>query len=61
MRLDKTNQMKQKKEDEPVLAPGIDDDEELDQKASKEDIKKGNYTRVVHLSYDEVGPSGEGE
>lgn len=59
MKRDKEKEYLMKNEDEPSVAPGIDDDEELNQNASKEDIKKGNYTRVVHLSYDEVGPSGE--
>jgi hypothetical protein len=39
------------------IAPGMDDQEELDQDATKEEIKKGNYTHVTKLSYDEVGPS----
>jgi hypothetical protein len=41
----------------PTIAPGIDDEEELDRKASKEEIAHGNYTKVVTLSFDEVDPS----
>jgi len=40
-----------------MIAPGIDDQEELDQKATDEEIRKGNYTKVTTLSYDEVNPS----
>ncbi|TWI57929.1 hypothetical protein [Halalkalibacter nanhaiisediminis] len=36
--------------DEPTIATGIDDDEELSQKASLEDMKKGDYTRVISLT-----------
>jgi hypothetical protein len=43
-----------KKRIEPSLAPG--NKEVLERSASKEDIKKGNYTRVTTLSYDEVDP-----
>ncbi|MDE5413534.1 MAG: hypothetical protein LPK26_08430 [Bacillaceae bacterium] len=40
-------------ENEPQIATGIDDDEELSQKATKEEIERGDYTRVVSLRYDE--------
>lgn len=39
--------------DEPTIATGIDDDEELSQKASSEEIKKGEYTRVISLTGDD--------
>ncbi|MBU8905700.1 hypothetical protein [Desertibacillus haloalkaliphilus] len=48
--------MKNKKHiehDEPTIATGIDDDEELSQKATEEDVKKGESTTVVRLSWDE--------
>jgi hypothetical protein len=48
---------RERKEKKPTIANGIDDHEELDQKASKKDIEKGDYTKVVSLSYDEVNPS----
>jgi hypothetical protein len=35
----------------------MDDQEELEQNASREEIAKGDYTEVVTLSYDEVDPS----
>ncbi|ETI68203.1 hypothetical protein [Neobacillus vireti] len=41
----------------PTLAPGIDDQEELEQSASEKEIDNGEYTRVTTLSYDEVDPS----
>ncbi len=42
---------------EPTLAPGMDDQEELEQSASKNEIENGEYTKVTTLSYDEVDPS----
>lgn len=48
---------KKSKNNEPSIAPGMDDSEELEQNASQEEIKKGNYTSVTTLSYDEVDPS----
>lgn len=39
MKRDKEKEYLMKNEDEPSVAPGIDDDEELNQNASKEDIK----------------------
>lgn len=42
---------------EPVIAPGMDDTEELEQDATNEEIDKGEYTSVTILSYDEVDPS----
>jgi hypothetical protein len=42
---------------EPSIAPGMDDSEELEQNASQEEVKKGDYTSVTTLSYDEVEPS----
>lgn len=47
--------MNHKRESKPSVAPGNED--ELENKASKEDIEKGNFTKVVTLSYDEVDPS----
>ncbi|MCM3768746.1 hypothetical protein [Neobacillus niacini] len=46
-----------KKKTEPTLAPGMDDQEELEQSATDADIANHEYTRVVTLSYDEVDPS----
>lgn len=42
---------------EPSIAPGMDDKEELEMDASKEDVLKGEYTEVTTLSFDEVDPS----
>ncbi|WP_197089531.1 hypothetical protein [Bacillus sp. SA1-12] len=39
------------------IAPGMDDGEELNEKATQEEIEKGESTKVVTLSYDEVDPS----
>jgi len=46
---------KKPKKEKPSAAPG--NKEFLEAKASKEEIKKGNYTKVTTLSYDEVDPS----
>ncbi|MDA8235348.1 MAG: hypothetical protein M0Z31_11200 [Clostridia bacterium] len=42
----------EREEKEPTVAPGLDD--ALQKKASEEDKKKGNVTRVTRLSWDEV-------
>ena len=42
---------------EPTIAPGMDDSEELEQNASNEEIEKGEVTNVTTLSFDEVDPS----
>jgi hypothetical protein len=47
------------KEKEPTIANGMDDHEELDKKASKEEIENGDFTKVVTLSYDEIESSHE--
>jgi hypothetical protein len=51
--------MKQRKaqKGEPVLAPGMDDGQELERSATSEEIARGEYTKVVKLSYDEVDAS----
>lgn len=46
-----------KKNTEPTIAAGMDDQEELAQSATDAEIAKDDYTRVVTLSYDEVDPS----
>ena len=48
---------KKKNEERPTVAPGMNDQEELEQDATNEEIKKGEYTSVTTLSYDEVNPS----
>jgi len=39
----------------PVAAPG--DDDYLEEKATRQEKKTGEFTRVTQLSYDEVEPS----
>jgi hypothetical protein len=46
-----------KKNSEPTIAAGMDDQEELEQSATEAEIVNDEYTRVVTLSYDEVDPS----
>jgi len=53
----KKDNRKENKKDEAKFAPGLDDDEELREKATEEEIKAGDSTEVTHLSYDEVDPS----
>ncbi|MED4203962.1 hypothetical protein [Neobacillus mesonae] len=48
---------KDHKKQNPTLAPGMDDHEELEQSATPEEIDKGEYTSVTTLSWDEVEPS----
>lgn len=43
----------------PTIAPGMDDQEELDQSADQKDVAKGEFTKVTTLSFDEVDPSEE--
>lgn len=40
------------KEEKPTLAPGSED--ALAKGASEEQIRKGNFTKVTRLSFDEV-------
>ncbi|MDQ0154615.1 hypothetical protein [Robertmurraya andreesenii] len=49
--------MKKKKQEEPTMAPGMSDHEELEQSATNEEIERGEFTEVTNLSYDEVDPS----
>lgn len=41
----------------PRIAPGMDDQEELEQSATEEEVEKGDFTSVTTLSFDEVNPS----
>jgi hypothetical protein len=41
----------------PTLAPGMNDQDELEQSASENEVEKGDYTSVTTLSFDEVEPS----
>lgn len=46
-----------KKNQKPTIAPGIDDQEELNKEATKEEIENGEYTSVTTFSWDEIDPS----
>lgn len=48
---------KKKNRQGPTMAPGMNDQEELKQEATDEEIDKGEYTNVTRLSFDEVDPS----
>lgn len=45
------------KGNEPSIAPGMDDREELERDATKAEVEKGKFTEVTTLSFDEVEPS----
>lgn len=45
-----------KKRREPVTAPGFND-RKFGEDATREDIRKGNYTRVTRVYLDENDPS----
>jgi len=45
------------KKKEPNIAPGVDDQEELNASATDKEVADGEYTSVTTLSYDEVDPS----
>lgn len=40
----------------PTIATGIDDEEELDAKATQKELEQHQSTKVTKLSYDEVDP-----
>jgi hypothetical protein len=42
----------QKKEKEPVLAPGMHTSDPLEEKATPEEIERGDYTEVTRLFLD---------
>lgn len=46
--------MKKKKPNDkrPTFAPGMNTDDQLEKKATKKDIKKGDYTEVTRLFLD---------
>ncbi|WP_200868672.1 hypothetical protein [Bacillus cihuensis] len=48
---------KQNHTEDPIIAEGIDTEDELEKTASTEEIAKGEYTKVVTLSLDENDPS----
>jgi hypothetical protein len=45
--------------EEPTVASGMDDGEELNAEATEEEIERGDYTSVTTLSFDEVDPSDD--
>lgn len=49
--------MMKKNKNNPTVAPGMDDQEELQQSATEEEIKENDYTSVTTLSNDEIDPS----
>ena len=42
------------KNNEPTLAPGIHDDEEYIRDATKQEIERGDYTKVITYTADDV-------
>jgi hypothetical protein len=41
----------------PTIAPGLDDQEELEQSATEKEVERGEFTSVTTFSLDEVDPS----
>lgn len=54
--LKKSDKNEYRRKKEPVVAPGFDD-ERFGEKATEEDIKRGNYTKVTRVFLDENDPS----
>ena len=50
------NDQKKDRKREPKFAPGIDEEKAVYQDATKEDIKKGNTTKVTRVFLDENDP-----
>lgn len=48
---------KEEMDRKPTIAPGMDDQEELEQSATEKEVEQGEFTSVTTLSYDEVDPS----
>jgi hypothetical protein len=48
---------KEDMESKPTIAPGMDDQDELEQSATDKEVEKGEFTNVTTLSLDEVDPS----
>lgn len=48
---------KEEMDRKPIIAPGMDDQEELEQSATEKEVEQGEFTSVTTLSYDEVDPS----
>ncbi|WP_257347556.1 hypothetical protein [Pseudalkalibacillus decolorationis] len=55
-RKDKEKSKQPNEPNEPTVAPGMDIDYQLKQNATKEEVKKGDYTEVTTLSLDETDP-----
>lgn len=49
--------LKKNNEQGPSIAPGLNDDPELREEATQEEIENGEYTSVTTFSWDEVDPS----
>lgn len=48
---------KEKETNEPILAEGMNTEDELDKSATSTEISRGEFTKVVTLSLDENDPS----
>ncbi|MCP8969647.1 hypothetical protein [Ectobacillus ponti] len=43
----------------PTIAPGMDRYKDLNRSATEEEVARGEYTKVIRMSWDEVDPSGK--
>lgn len=53
------NRKKRKEITHDTVAPGMDPEDSYGEKATPTEIKKGEYTTVTRLIYDEYDPSDE--
>lgn len=51
------NKERKRQKDQPTVAPGVDDGAELNRKATRQEVERGDSTRVTHVAYDEVDAS----
>lgn len=51
---------RRKTNNQPTVAPGIDNDAELHEKASKKDIERGEFTEVTMLTTEDINNREEG-
>jgi hypothetical protein len=50
-------EQRKNQDNNPTVAPGMDDTEELNQEATDQEVDNSEFTEVTVLSNDEVDPS----
>jgi hypothetical protein len=46
------SKISEEKDNEPTIAPSIDNDQELEENAAREEVEEGKSTSVTHLLID---------